>query len=193
MGNRVIRIVLGIVIALAALVGIYLVLPGNMKNPLIEFFQKTFQKNTYAVSEYYMKQQVPKQDITFGDMIANCGDGSAWVTDVLQESEDGSTGQYEVHAWAYKVDVGMDQENGQENLKNYTQATVEVRFNVKKIVEEGQSKYVTTSYNVYVEEDFMDDFYKPQALASMAGKARAKVANAAAREERDKATATEAK
>ena len=190
MGNRVVRIVLGIVIGIAALVGIYLILPGNLKNPLLEFFQKTFQKDTYAVSEYYMKQQVPKQDITFGDMIANCGDGSAWVTDVLQESEDGSTGQYEVHAYAYKVDVAMDQENGQENLKNYTQATVEVRFQVKKVVEEGQSKYVTTGYNVYVEEDFMDDFYKTQSLASMAGKAKAKVANAAERDKRDAATAT---
>ena len=191
MGNRVIRIVLGIIIGLAALVGIYLVLPGNMKNPLIEFFQKTFQKGAYAVSEYYMQQQVPKQDITFGDMIANCGDGSAWVTDVLQEAEDGSTGQYEVHAYAYKVDVAMDQENGQENLKNYTQVPVEVRFQVKKVSENGESKYVTTSYAVYIEEEFMNDFYKPQCLASMAGKAKAKVANEAAREERDKATATE--
>ena len=175
MGNRIIRIVLGIILGIGALVGIFFILPGNLKNPIIEFFQKTFQKGTYAVSEYYMQQPVPKQDITFGDMIANCGDGSAWVTTVLRESEDGTTGDYEVHAYAYKVDIAMEQENGQENLKNYTQTTVDIFFNVTKTFDGKESKYVTTSYMIYLEEELMNDFYKPQCLASMTRNAHSKM------------------
>jgi len=175
MGNRVVRIVLGIIIVIAALVGIYLILPGNLKYPLQEWFQKTFQKDTYAVSEYYMKTKVPNHDITFGDMIANCSNGSsAWVCEVLTESEDKSTGKYTVHAYAYKVDVAMEHENGQENLQSYSQAEVEVRFDVEK---KSDGKFVTRSYNVYVDEQFMNDFYKPQALSSLCGKAKAGAAN----------------
>lgn len=180
MGNRIIRIILGIVIGIAALVGIYLVLPGNLKNPLIEFFQKTFQSKTYEVTQYYKDQKVPNLDMTFGDMVENAGDGSAWVTDVLSESEDGSTGQYEVHAYVYKVDIAMEQENGQENLMNYTQATVELRFGVKK---QADGSYFTSTFAIFVDESPMNDFYKEQALLSLKNKA----GNAIKRDEKEKA------
>ena len=186
MGNRLVRIILGIVIGIAALVGIFFVLPGNLKNPMIEFWQKTFQKDSYAVAEYYQKQKVPKNDITFGEMIANCSNGSsAWVVETLAESDDKTTGQYTIHAYVYKVDISMEHENGQENALSFSQAAVEVRFDVKKTAKD---TYVTTSYNVYIEEEYQNDFYKAQALASMCGKAKANVANEKIREERDAAT-----
>ena len=186
MGNRLVRIILGIVIGIAALVVIFLVLPGNAKNPMIEIWQKTFQKDTYAVAEYYQKQKVPKNDITFGEMIANCSNGSsAWVVETLAESDDKTTGQYTVHAYVYKVDVSMEHENGQENALSFSQAAVEIRFDVKKT---DKDTYVTTSYNVYIEEEYQNDFYKAQALSSMCGKARANIANEKQRQERDAAT-----
>ncbi len=185
MGNRVFRIILGIVLAIAALVAIYIFLPGSAKNPMTEFFQKTFQKDTYAVAEYYQKQEVPKREIKFGEMMANCGGSSAWVVENLQESEDGTTGIYTVHAYAYKVDVSMEHENGQENALSYSQAEVEVRFEVEK---KAKDTYITTSYSVFVNEDPMNDFYKEQALDNLAGKAKANIANEKERQKRDAAT-----
>ena len=175
MGNRIVRVVLGIIIGIAALVGIYLILPGNLKYPMQEWFQKTFQSSAYEVSEHYMKTKVPKQDITFGDMIANCSNGSsAWVCEVLSESEDKSTGLYTLHAYAYKVDVSMEHENGQENLQSYSQAGVEITFEVEK---KGKDNFVTRAYNVYIDEQYMNDFYKAQALQSLCGKAKAEMAS----------------
>ena len=187
MGNRIVRIILGIVIGIGALVAIYFfALPGSVKHPIEEFIQKTFSKDTYAVAEYYQKQEVPRREINFGDMIANCGGGSsAWVVENLQESDDKKNGQYTVHAYAYKVDVSMEHENGQENAYSFTQCEVEIRFEVKK--QDGE--YITTSYAVYLNEEFMNDFYKDQALDSLAGKAKANIANAAEREKKEAATA----
>ena len=186
MGNRIVRIILGIVIGIGALAAIYFfALPGSVKHPIEEFIQKTFSKDTYAVAEYYQKQEVPRREINFGDMIANCGGGSsAWVVETIDESEDKSSGTYDVHAYSYKVDISMEHENGQENAYNYTQADLEIRFTVNK----KGNEYVTTSYNVYVGEDLMNDFYKEQALDSLAAKAKSKIANDAEQAKKDAAT-----
>ena len=169
MGNRIGRIVLGLIIAIAALVVIYLVLPGGVKHPMQEWFQKTFQSDTYAIAEKYQQTKVPNTDMTFGTMIANCSNGShAWVVDVLSEADDKSFGDYEVHAYVTKVDLSMDQENGQENLKSYSQVSVEILFAVRK---NSDGSFVTTSYSVLVEDEALDNFYRSQALMSMVGDA----------------------
>ncbi len=170
MGNRIGRIVLGIIIAIAALIGIYIILPGSVKHPLQEWFQKTFQSDTYAIAEKYQQTKVPTTDVTFGAMIENCGDGShAWVVDVLNEAEDKSSGDYEVHAYATKVDLSMEQENGQDNLKSFSQCNVEILLNVRK---NSDGKFVTSSYSVIIDDQPQNDFYKLEALKSMAANAQ---------------------
>ena len=167
MGNRIGRVVFGLILGIAALVVIYLVLPGNVKHPLQEWFQKTFQSKTYAVAEKYQKTLVPDHDITFGDMMANVGSGSSWVVDVIDEDE--STGSYEVHAYTYKIDLRLEQENGQDNLRNLTQVGVEIQFDVSK---KSDGSYVTSRYLVKVDDQTQDDFYKKQILDSLVGQAK---------------------
>ena len=191
MGNRLFRIILGIVIGLGVLIGGFFVLPGSVKYPMEEFFQKTFQKEKYAVAEYYQKQKVPKHDMTFGDMIANCGKGSsAWVVETLDEAEDKSTGHYFVHAYAYKVDISMEHENGQENMLSYSQAAIEISFKVEKLKD---GSFVTTTYSVYIDEQNQTDFYRAQALNSMVAKANGFINDNKQREKNASTATTEAK
>ena len=134
-----------------------------------EWFQKTFQKETYAIAEKYQQSKVPGTDVTFGQMIENCSDGShAWVVEVLDEAEDKSSGNYEVHAYATKVDLSMAQENGQDNLKSFSQANVEIVLNVRK---NSDGKFVTTSYTVLIDDQPQNEFYRTEALHSMAANA----------------------
>ena len=53
MGNRIMRIIFGIIIGIAALVVIYIVLPGSMKYPMQEWFQSTFQSSKHELVETY--------------------------------------------------------------------------------------------------------------------------------------------
>ena len=191
MGNRLFRIILGIIIGIAALIGTYFALPGSVKYPMEEFFQKTFQEGKYAVAEYYQKQKVPKHDMTFGDMIANCGKGSsAWVVETLDEADDKSTGHYFVHAYAYKVDISMEHENGQENMISYSQAAIEISFKVEK---KKDGSFVTTTYSVYIDDQNQTDFYRTQALNSMVAKANGAVNDAKMREKKESTATTEEK
>ncbi len=132
MGNRITRIILGIIIALAALVGIYFILPGSVKYPLQAWFQKTFQSERYSITDTYKNAKVPGYDVTFGDLVDKAGDGGAWVVEVQEESDDGKSGKYYIHAYIKKVDVSMEHENGQENLITHSGADVEIRFDCTK-------------------------------------------------------------
>ena len=169
MGNRIGRVVLGLIIGIAAIIGIYIILPGSVKNPMKEWFQKTFQSDTYAVAEKYQNSKIPNTDVTFGHAIESCGDGShAWFVDVIDESEDKKSGNYEVHSFATKVDIAMEQENGQDNLKSFSQATIEIVFNVRK---NSDGTFVTTSYTVMLDDQPQNEFYRMQALQSIAANA----------------------
>ena len=75
MGNRIMRIIFGIIIGIAALVVIYIVLPGSMKYPMQEWFQSTFQSSKHELAETYKKAKVPGYNCTFGTMMEKAGDG----------------------------------------------------------------------------------------------------------------------
>ena len=167
MSNRIGRVVFGLIIGIAALIGIYFVLPGNIKHPLQEWFQKTFQSSTYAVAEKIQQAKVPDHDITFGTLFENVGSSSSWVVDVIEEDE--NTGSYEVHAYTYKIDMRLDQENGQDNLRNLTQVAVEIQFDVTK---KADGNYVTTRYLVKIDDQTQDDFYRKQVLDNLVGQAQ---------------------
>ncbi len=167
MGNRVIRIVLGITIGIAALIGIFLVLPASFKNPLIEKFQSTFQKDKYEVITYLKAIQVPgNEGINLGDMIDKCGKRGSWVIDESDVGEDGKSGTYQITALVTDVDLSMAQENGQDNRKNFTQATVEIGFSVTRAVGK-DPEYVVSSYQLVIDDVGQNNFYRQEALNSM--------------------------
>jgi len=171
MGNRVIRVVLGIVLGLAALVGVYFILPGGIKHPIQEKLQSWFMKDKFETVEYLKKQKVPGSEHTFEEMIYGCGDHGSWYIDVSNVGDDGKSGDYEIHAYVTKVDVSMAQENGQENLKSYSQATVDIQFNVTRKVG-AEKEYTVKSYMVTIDEEPLNQFYTAEALKSMAKKSK---------------------
>ncbi len=164
MGNRIMRIIFGIIIAIAALVVVYLVLPGSMKYPLQEWFQSTFQSSKHELAETYKKAKVPGYNCTFGTMMEKAGDGNAWVVETIDESDDGQSGTYEVFAYAMDVDLKLEPENGQDNQMNYSKITLEINFKVEKKA----GKTVTTSYIIRIEDVAQDDHYKNEILRNLA-------------------------
>ena len=171
MGNRVIRVVLGIVLGLAALVGVYFILPGSIKHPIQEKLQSWFMKDKFETIEYLKKQKVPETEHTFEEMLAGCGEHGSWYIDVANVGDDGKSGSYEVHAFVTKVDISMAQENGQENLKSYTQATVDIQFNVDRKVG-AEQEYFVKSILVTVDDEPQNEWYSKRALRSMAKKSK---------------------
>lgn len=172
MGNNVVRVVFGIIIGIVVLVVIWLVLPGNLKNPILEKFQSMFQKDKYEVVEYLKKQAVPgADDVTFETLVDKAGGSGSWVIDVANVNDDGKSGTYEVHAYVYKVDISMAQENGQENRKSYTQCAVDIKFTVQRSVG-ADPEFVVKAYSVAIDDSFQNQFYRAEALKSMASKAK---------------------
>ena len=172
MGNRVIRIVLGIVLGLAALVGVYFILPGGIKHPIQEKIQSWFMKDKYEAVEYLKKQKVPNTEHTFEEMINGCGSSGSWYIEVANVGDDGKSGDYEIHAFVTKVDISVAQENGQENLKSYSQATVDIQFNLRRKVGE-EKEFTVASYIVTIDDEPQNQFYSAEALRSMAKKSKA--------------------
>ena len=171
MGNRVARIIIGIVIAIAAVVGIYFILPGSIKHPLQEKFQSMFNSDQYETVTYLKSIKVPgHEDLTFGDMIEYAGKHGSWVIDFSDVGDDKKSGSYEIYAYVYDVDISMAQENGQDNRRNFSQASVEIQFNVTRKVG-GTPEYVVSSYLMRIDEVGQNDFYKKEALNSLANNA----------------------
>ncbi len=172
MGNRVARVVLGIILAIAVLVVVYMVLPGNIKHPLQEKIQSTFQKDKYEAVTYLKGVTVPNSDITFEEMVKKAGGSEgSWVIEVANVSDDGKSGDYEIHAYLYKVDISMAQENGQENRKSFTQAAVDIQFNMTRKVG-STPEYVVSTYNIFIDEVGQNNFYRAEALNSMVKSAK---------------------
>ena len=172
MGNRVIRVVLGIILAAAALVGVYFILPGSIKHPIQEKIQSWFMKDKYETVEYLKKQKVPGSEHTFEEMINGCGSSGSWYIDNANVDEDGKSGVYEIHAFVTKVDISMSQENGQDNLKSYSQATVDISFSVRRKVG-AEKEFTVTSYLITIDDETQNQFYSAEALKSMAKKSKA--------------------
>lgn len=170
--NNIVKVVLGVIFSIAAVVVIFLVLPGNLKNPMVEWFQSTFQKDKYETVDYLKKQIVPgTEDVTFELLVDKAGSSGAWVVDTANVGDDGKSGKYEIHAYVYKTDISMAQENGQENRKSFTQASVDITFYVDRKVG-GEKEFVVTAYRLSIDDVGQNDFYKAEALRSMASKAK---------------------
>ncbi len=107
MANRIFRIILGIVLVIGAVVGIYFVLPGSIKHPLQEKLQSFLKSDQFEAITYLKGITVPNSDMNFGDMIENAGKHGSWIIEDSDVGEDGKSGPYEIHAYVYDVDLSI--------------------------------------------------------------------------------------
>jgi len=177
MANRIFRIILGIVLVIGAVVGIYFVLPGSIKHPLQEKLQSFLKSDQFEAITYLKGITVPNSDMNFGDMIENAGKHGSWIIEDSDVGEDGKSGPYEIHAYVYDVDLSLAQENGQDNRKNMSQAAVDICFNLRRTVG-SDPEYVVSSYAIWVDEALQNDFYKKEVLGSLVAHARTNKSNA---------------
>ena len=180
MGNRVVRVVLGLVLLIGAVIGIYFILPGSIKHPLQEKLQSWLKSDQYETVTYLKGIIVPGQEeMNFGDMVEYAGKHGSWVIEESDVGEDKKSGTYQIEAYIYDVDISMAQENGQENRKSFSQASVDIGFTVKRTAG-ADPEYVVTSYRVAIDDSGQNNFYRAEALRSLCtsaknGKARAAV------------------
>ena len=87
MGNKVVRVILGIVIVAAVLVGGYFILPGQVKWPLTSWFQMNFDSDAAMVIEKgkllkptQLEDRDPdfKVDNTLDELLRSNSTGSSW-------------------------------------------------------------------------------------------------------------------
>lgn len=173
MGNRIVRVIFGIILGIGALVGVYFALPGSIKHPLQEKIQGMFFSSQQQVADYYKNVKLPVEgleDMTFNQMLEGAGSSVAWVVSNAEESEDKTTGTYDLTAYAYDVDISMAQENGQENRKSFTKAAVEIFFSV---VKKADGTYKTNSWGIRIDEELQNEFYRTESMRSMYSHAKA--------------------
>ena len=60
MGNKIARVVIGILIACAVIVGVYFILPGSVKNPITAWLQNTTDDNYIVIVTALQNSKVPK-------------------------------------------------------------------------------------------------------------------------------------
>ncbi|MCR4845205.1 MAG: hypothetical protein K5865_00505 [Eubacterium sp.] len=131
MGNKVARILFGIIIAVGILVGGYFILPGKVHYPIKQFIQSKTNDNYDKVIDPLKKSIIPKnKEITYGEAFEKL-DSSAWT---IEESDvdDKGDGTYTIYADAYNITVSLEGEDSDDSLITKTNAHVRCEFNVTK-------------------------------------------------------------
>ncbi len=131
MANKIGRIVLGIVIVCAIIVGVYFVLPGSVKNPLTAWIQNETDSNYAPIVDALKGATIPKnKGVTF-DSKVSIMDGNAWTIKKI-DVDDAGNGTYDVYADGYKVTVSMENETNDTGMVTFTNAHVRLTFHITK-------------------------------------------------------------
>jgi len=130
MGTKVFRVIIGIIIGCALLVGIYFILPGKYHYRIKEFLQGMFNKNYKAVCRELKTKTVPGYpNVTFDTLMKKGTEGSAWTADELAVDKAGN-GTYQVYADGYNVDLDLEHVMNDDTTQSYSRAHVRLVFNV---------------------------------------------------------------
>ena len=131
MGNKVARILFGIIIAGGILVGGYFILPGKVHYPIKQFIQSKTNDNYEKIVEPLKKAKIPKnKEITYGEAFDKL-DGNAWTIED-SDVDDKGDGTYTIYADAYNITVSLEGEDSDDSLITKTNAHVRCEFNVTK-------------------------------------------------------------
>jgi len=170
--NNAIKTVIGILIVAAVLVGIFFILPGQVKYPLIQWYQNNFDDESAKVIEKG-KLLTPKQlenkdnsfkvDATLGDLLDANAENVAWHCDVINRE----TGLYDLYGDGYKVDVQFTKQVQDDTSQHYTNEHIQIQ--VRAHYENGEVSFEKSSYSIamagygvdeYSRKKIMEEFYK---------------------------------
>ena len=132
MGNKVARVLIGIVIAVAVIVGVYFILPGQMKNPLKSFLQSTFNSDYKQIIESMKEAKIKgHKTVTYDEMMREDTSNVAWTVEKLDVDEAGN-GEYFVYLDGYKLELELDNPLVDDKNKSYNRVHCRYWFRVKK-------------------------------------------------------------
>ena len=132
MGNKIGRIVLGIIIIAGILVGGYYLLPGQVKNPITEKLQDMTDDNYAVVTGAVKAATIPKnKGVTFESAMLKKTEHPAWTIKKISV-DDAGNGSYDVYADGYKCTVSMENETNDTGMVTFTNAHVQLVFHVTK-------------------------------------------------------------
>ena len=182
MGNKVARILLGIVIIVGILVGAYFILPGSVHYPIKAFIQEKTNDNYSKVIDPLKAANVPKnKEFTFGDAFESNTEHAAWT---IEESDvdDAGNGSYIIFADGYNLTVELESEENSDSLITRTNAHFRCRFDVtkegsvikvnNKEIQEGKPIYpsqIEVDQDVYSMTTTANDYYQ-KCLNCLCGK-----------------------
>ena len=164
MKNKVSRVIIGIIVVVGLLIGIYFILPGQVKMPLKETIQSITMKFSEDVTRTLKNATVPNNSTTFGSMMARYK-GSAWTIGDKTVDAIGN-GTMVVYADCFKCTVKMENQMTDDNSITHTNAHVRLTFDVTR---EGEKVTKATLRTVSVDqvEYDKDNPYYQLALDSM--------------------------
>lgn len=132
MANKIGRIVIGIVVVVALVVGIYYILPGQYKNPIKATIQSKTISSYNDIVDTVSGCTVPNnKDKTFGDMMTSATGNPAWTIEEVSV-DDAGNGAYNVYADGYKTTVSFENETNDDGMVTHTDAHVRIIFKVTK-------------------------------------------------------------
>ena len=130
MVNKIVRVVLGIIIAVAIIVGVYMILPGKYKMPLTETIQGITKSWSTEVITELKNAKVPNNDMTFGSMMARYTSPAWTVSDDIVD--DLGNGTMLIYADTYSCTVAMQSQMADDKNITFTNAHVRLIFDVKR-------------------------------------------------------------
>ncbi len=129
MFNKVMRVLIGIIIACAILFGVYTFLPGEYKNPITQTIQEFTKSWSKDVVNEIKGAKVPNNDITFGEMLEKFS-GPAW-TIADDVTDDLGNGSMTVYGDTYRCTVSMPNQMADNNI-THTNVHVRLTFDVQR-------------------------------------------------------------
>ena len=130
MVNKILRVVIGIIIAVGLLIGIYIILPGKYKMPLTETIQGFTKSWSVDVINDLKNAKVPNNDMSFGAMLSRYS-SPAWTIadDVVDDLGNGSM---TVYGDTFDCTVAMASQMADDKNVTFTNAHVRLIFDVKR-------------------------------------------------------------
>ena len=165
--NNAIKTVIGILIVAAVLVGIFFILPGQVKSPLLQWYQTNFDDQAAMVIEkgknlkpVQLEEKDPdfKVDSTLDELLRSNSTAVSWYAEAL----DKEAGRYILHANAYKVTVQYTKQNNDDTSQHFTNEHLELYINAT--IKNGEVVFEKASYGVNLKDSALDAYGRKKVM-----------------------------